>query len=124
MRPHSTIAILTWGPPWGGGTNWGDMRGLASGLLRYDKPPKLASTLRGGGHFPKCTFFGHFLTGDCAPNFFLRKRHRFLTGDWLSETRWKNDQPQRFDRGFVFKKMFSKFWTKRIDRRFGHKKTL
>ena len=65
---------LTWGPPWGGGTNWGDMRGLASGLLRYDKPPKLASTLRGGGHFPKCTFFGHFDRG-LSPETLFAKVH-------------------------------------------------
>ena len=71
--------VLSWGPPWGGGTNWGDMRGLASGLLRYDKPPKLASTLRGGGHFPKCTFFGHFDRGLCPEIFFEKATSIF---DW------------------------------------------
>ncbi len=75
----TSLTILTWGPPWGGGTNWGDMRDLASGLLRCDKPPKLASTLRGGGHFPKCTFFGHFDRGLC-PEFFFEKATSIF--DW------------------------------------------
>ena len=55
------------------------MRCLASGLLRYDKPPKLASTLRGGGHFHRCQFFGHFERGLCPEIFFEKATSIF---DW------------------------------------------